>query len=94
MGRDQSAAVGFGFAILEGQSELDGEPEEPCECLGVLFAGIGCSLAEALQEVRKDRMRMQGHVAEDIVEDVGFGNVVERFGGANRDGGGKAPFRE
>ena len=44
----------------------------------MLVSGVGCGLPESLQEIRKDRVRMQRHVAEHVVEDVGLGNVIER----------------
>jgi hypothetical protein len=44
----------------------------------VLIARIGCRLAKALQEIGEYRMRMQWHVAEDVVEDVRLWDVIER----------------
>ncbi len=50
--------------------------------------------AVMLQEVGKDRMGVHGNVAEDIVEDIRFGNVGERFPAPQPGGGGKLPGRE
>ena len=60
----------------------------------MFVTGVGCRLPEALQEIRKDRMRVQRHVAKDVVEDIRLGDVIERARRADRDGGRKASPRE
>jgi hypothetical protein len=60
----------------------------------VFVAGLGCCLAEALQEIGEDRMRMERDVSEDVMEDVRLRDVVERVRGSDRDGGGEAATRE
>jgi hypothetical protein len=84
VGRDQSAAIDLGLAILEREAKLNGEPEQPREGLSVFFIGVRGDHAEALQEVREDRMCVQRHVSEDIMEDVWLRNVVERVSRADR----------
>jgi hypothetical protein len=60
----------------------------------VLIARVGRRLAKVLQEIRKDRMRVQRHVPENVVEDVRFGDVIERIARADRYGGREATPRE
>ena len=60
----------------------------------MLVAGIRCGLAEALEETGEDRMRMERDVPEDVMEDVGLGDVIERVAGADRHRGGEAAARE
>ena len=47
-----------------------------------------------LQEIGKDRMGVHGNVAEDVVEDIRFGNVGQRFPAPQPGGGGELPGRE
>src|SRR5215469_10536050 len=88
---DQPASVELDFVALADQPELDGVPEEPAQAFQNLLIFDGCTdTAVALEEIREDFMRVHGDVAEDVVEDVGFGGVFERFAAANPGGGRKA----
>ena len=89
---DQPRAVELDLSVLADHPKFHREPEEPGHAVQVLLAGeTGADLPIALQKVGKDRMRVHGHVAEDIVEDVRLRRVFERLAGAQRGGGGKAP---
>ncbi len=74
--------------------ELDGEPEQPGKRGFVLGAGVQRCLAVGLEELRKHRIGVQRHVAEDIVEDVRLGQVVEFVWRANRDRRRELPLRK
>jgi len=94
-GRDEPAAVDANFAALADEAELDGEPEEAGEgaAVGLSLRAHG-DLAEALEEVSEDGVGVHGDVSEDVMEDVGFGKILELFHIANDGGGGKAAVGE
>ena len=102
---EQSAAIDAQPVLRAHQSEFHSEPEEarqgsddasqPVHLLGFIpnpghqFRGCVRTLAEAHQRFRKRTVRVHGDVARDIVEDVGFGQIVELLRGTNGDGGGE-----
>jgi len=47
-----------------------------------------------LQKIGKDGMGVHGHVAEDIMEDIRFGNVSEGFAAPQPGGRRKLPGRQ
>ena len=56
--------------------------------------GLAGEFAEANQAIRERLVGVHGHVAGDVVEDVGLGQVVEPGAIANGDGRGECPLPE
>jgi hypothetical protein len=52
------------------------------------------SLPESLEEIGEDRMCVQRHVPEDVVENIGLGDVVERMARPDRHRGREATPRQ
>src|SRR5918999_5092690 len=101
IGAEQSASVYLQPPVASHQTKLDGEPEEarhrfedagdsPNLLLLVLDArhnvscGVG-AVPEAHQRVGKGAVSVHGDVPGDVVEDVGFGKVIERRAVTNRN---------
>src|SRR5690606_14219822 len=76
------------------EPELDGEPGEALGADAVLPRGGEGGLAEELGEVGEVRLRQHRHVAEDVVEEVGRGGVVELVLAADVVGRGEEALRE
>src|SRR5271163_4703943 len=92
---DQPAPIKLDSARLADYAKLYGEPEQPPHPLQRVFvAKPGADLAVLLEKVSENRMSMHGHVAEDVVEDVGLGGVFERLAAAQPGGGRKTPRRQ
>src|SRR4051812_27404507 len=91
VGTDESAAVDLNAVVLTNEAELDRVPEQPPEFLQEVLISDRCAHPPVmLEEVRKYTVRVHGHVAKDVVKDVGLGRVFERFPVAQPRGGGKA----
>jgi len=105
VGAEEAGAVDLDVGAVAHEAEFDGEPEEPGEGAGDGFEGVekvglggdgldvcGCEagkFAEADEDVGEGAVGVHGYVANDVVEDVGLGEVVERGGVADGDGGGE-----
>jgi len=93
--RDQARAVELGPSVLVDQAELDGEPEQPGEARRVvLVVGVERRLPVGLQEVGEDRVGVQRHMTEHIVDDVRLGQVVHARPRSHRDRGRELALRE
>src|SRR5271157_1760672 len=95
VGTDEAAAVDLDFVILADDAELHGVPEKASEffdCGGVIFCGADAAVV--LKKAGKDLVRVHGHVAKDIVKDVGLGSVLERFSAAQPGGGREGAHRK
>ncbi len=92
---DEAAAVEPVAPALADEPELNREPEESREALGVVrvVRGERC-LAVRLQEVGEHRVRVERHVPEDVVEDVRLRQVVDRLLRPDHDGGRELAARE
>jgi len=67
LGGDEARAVELGFAVLADEPELDGEPEEACEALGVDWVvGVERGFAVGLQEVGEGVVGVEGDVPENL----------------------------
>src|SRR6266567_7306228 len=92
---DDAATVDLDFSPLPDEPELNCIPEEAAQFLkNIGVGGGGADAAVTLQEVGEDFVRVHGHVAEDIVKDIGLGRVFERVAAAQPSRGGKEPIRE
>src|SRR5690606_1465669 len=107
---EQAAAVDLEVLPVPHEPELDGEPEEPGQCLHdageppdpLRFTpdlrddlDRGVgAIAESDQGVRKGPISMHRHMAGNVVEYVRLGEVIERPRVPDGDGGGKFPITE
>lgn len=97
---EQARAVDADFIHLPHQAEFNGEPEEAGqgaddaleaqEALVLIgdgldvLGGLAGELAEAYEHIGEGFVRVHRHVAGDVMEDIGLGEVVQR--GAVADG--------
>ena len=71
------------------QAELDGQPVQPRQVDALLFRGLETELAVGVGEFGEPGIGQQRAVAEDLVEDVRFLQVVQLLGLADEGGDGK-----
>src|ERR1035438_1676749 len=80
MGTDEAASIDLDFTAFSNQPEFHRIPEKAAEFFqnaGVLDACAHAAIV--LQKIRKHGVCVHGHMAEDIVKDIGFRRVFERF---------------
>src|SRR5580658_4078372 len=105
IGAEQTAAVHAETLAGTHETELDGEPKEASHRFNDAGQSMDPldrisdsvhdtrrrvrALSESHQGLGEMPVRMHGHVACDVMEDIGFGKIIELIGPSNRDRGRK-----
>ena len=76
------------------EAELDREPEHACQRFHECRRRLQRRLPVGLQEVCEDGIGMERYMPEDVMEDVGFGQVLEGLPGTDDDRGRELPATE
>jgi len=93
--RDEPGAIHLDLTVFANQAEFHREPKEARHASGVLFVlRRGSDLSIVLEKIREDGIRVERHVAKNVVEDVRLGQVIQLAPLSDGDRRRKLPERQ